>query len=368
MQKFIKGLLITVAVLSLITSVLMLMIAEYAIAVFFFVAGVGFIIWAKVFRLKPRKKREAANKSESRHASCCETCELLGDNERIFCDSWVVLDTETTGLSPQNDRIIEVGARKYINGQTVGDFVTLINPGVKLPKEITVLTGIQPQQLSRAPWFSEIAQRLKEFIGDLPVVAHNAKFDAEFLANEFDRSGISFSIRYIDTVQLARNAFPGFENYKLNTLISKLGLLDHAQDHRALSDVDATAKLYLLCREEIPNRRRTEEQEKEREQLEDKAYHLNQYGMQAESAGNINKAVSYYEDIVSDKACLPNAYIRLAILYKKQKRWEDVIRVCDAALEALPGNPGKLCQPEEYKKRKEYAISKLEQSSADRVQ
>lgn len=174
--------------------------------------------------------------------------EIEDDAERILCKDWVVLDVETTGLSPETDRVIEVAACRYDQGQLVDSFLSLVNPGKKLPAEITKLTGITNADLKTAPAFSEIAQKLKDFIGDLPMVAHNARFDAQFVRYECSRAGVPVNIHYIDTQKLAKWCFYGMQDYKLSTLINELGLLDHAQEHRALSDVEATENLYMRCR------------------------------------------------------------------------------------------------------------------------
>jgi len=181
--------------------------------------------------------------------------QIIDDDERLTCPSFVVLDVETTGLDPSSDRIIEFAARRYIDGEPASEYQTLINPCRVLPAKITELTGIRERDVRDAPTFRRVASAICAMIGDLPVVAHNAKFDAEFLVRECERAGIALNIRYIDTVRMARWAFPGLENYKLKTLIPELGLLDHAQDHRAMSDVDATARLFLLCRKRLSARR-----------------------------------------------------------------------------------------------------------------
>lgn len=334
------------------------------------VAVVAFVVIALFKRDQAKIQKRNINAPAYRG----QITEIYDDSQKLACPAWVVLDVETTGLHPESDRIIEFAARRYRNGVIESEYSTLVFPDQRLPEKITELTGIQDKQLLRAPRFDEIAQKIVEMIGGLPIVAHNAKFDAEFLVYECARQKITLDVNYIDTVRLARLAFPGLENYKLNTLIHELNLLDHGQEHRAMSDVDATARLYLLCRERIPAMQKiaAEEQEREKEQerlerekerLEEKAYNLNQYGIQAEAAGDVEKASRYYEDIITEKMSMPNAYMRLAIIYKKQKRWEDVVRVCDAALVVLPGRPGKLCQPEEYEKRKAYALAKLTDTS-----
>lgn len=175
--------------------------------------------------------------------------EIDDDVTRICCEDWVVLDTETTGLNPNQDKIIEIAAQKYHGGQLVDTFASFVNPEREIPARITKLTGIRQKDVSGAPTFREIAPRLRDFIGELPVVAHNAKFDADFVAKACAMAGVGIQLNYIDTVRLAKWCLPPQQDYKLETLIAQFGLLDHSQDHRALSDVIATENLYMLCRE-----------------------------------------------------------------------------------------------------------------------
>jgi len=287
------------------------------------------------------------------------TYKAVRTEDALAVSDYVALDVETTGLNPETDEIIEIAAIRSISGNLEA-FTTFVFPKHRIPDRITELTGIKNSDVWRAPQIKEAAPKLLSFIGDLPVVAHNAPFDVKFIAAAFEQIGADINIRYIDTVPLARIAFPGMENYKLATLIRELELLDIDQEHRAGSDAEATLKLFERCRAEIPARREREERARQEMELMDKAVNLNQYGAQAEAAGNIDRAIAYYEDIVPDKAPLPNAYMRLAVLYKKRQRWSDVVRVCDAALAVLPGHSGKLCRPEEWEKRKAYAVSKLD--------
>lgn len=278
--------------------------------------------------------------------------------ESLQVGDYAVVDVETTGLHPETDEIIEVAAIRCIGGKFEA-FKTLVFPRNRIPEYVTQLTGIRNIDVMNAPQIKKVAPKLLDFVRDLPIVAHNAPFDVKFIAAAFETIGANIDMRYIDTVPLARLAYPGLQNYKLATLIDALELIQGKQQHRAESDATATLRLFELCRNEIPSKAADKKRLQEESQLEEKVYHLNQFGMQAEAAGNVEKAIGYYEDVLAEKGALPHAYMRLAVIYKKQHQWEDVVRVCDAALAVLPGTPGKLCQPEEWEKRKAYAISQM---------
>ena len=162
---------------------------------------------------------------------------------------YIVLDIETTGLSTQNDAIIEVGAVKVHDMEITDCFQSFVNPERLIPKSITKLTGITEADVRNAPKIGEVCMELNEFLKDrFPIVGHNVTFDLRFISAAFNRFKIGANFNYIDTVVLARNAFPGFQNYKLETLIADLDLLEHGQEHRVMGDIDATLKLYLKCR------------------------------------------------------------------------------------------------------------------------
>lgn len=297
-------------------------------------------------------------KSSRQDESSVVSYRAMDMEDALQVKDYVVVDVETTGLHPETDEIIEVAAIRCIGGRFEA-FRSLVFPRNRIPEYVTELTGIRNIDVMNAPQIKQVAPKLLDFILGLPIVAHNAPFDVQFIAKAFEKIGANVDMRYIDTVQLARIAFPGMQNYKLGTLIEALDLIKGKQQHRAESDATATLRLFELCQNKIPRMAAEAQRLREQEKLEEKVYHLNQFGMQAEAAGNVEKAIGYYEDILEEKIALPNAYMRLAVIYKKQHRWADVVRVCDAALTVLPGTPGKLCQPEEWEKRKAYALAKM---------
>lgn len=175
--------------------------------------------------------------------------EQIKDQDEIMSLSdYVVLDVETTGLDTSAERIVEIAAKRYENGELIGTYETLVDPGKKLPPQITNLTGITSEQVSGGKSYHTMVNEVEKILGDLPIVAHNSQFDTEFLSAAFVFCGRYGAFRHVDTVALARKAFPGLPNYKLDTLIQELRLSDHPQTHRAMDDVDCTCRLFDLCR------------------------------------------------------------------------------------------------------------------------
>ncbi|NMD37976.1 MAG: PolC-type DNA polymerase III, partial [Christensenellaceae bacterium] len=153
----------------------------------------------------------------------------------------VVLDFETTGLSTNHDRIIEIGAVKLLDGTIVDTFSTLVNPGTALNPKITELTGITDIMLINMPKPHEAVKKLLSFIGDNAIAAHNAPFDMGMLNSELKRMGTSINNQVIDTLVLARSIYPELKSYRLKSLCKHLGVvLQNA--HRAVNDATATAQ------------------------------------------------------------------------------------------------------------------------------
>lgn len=159
---------------------------------------------------------------------------------------YVVLDFETTGFSPRNDSIIEIGAVKFYNGIELDRFGTLVNPARDIPFEVTKLTGITQEMVKDSPDAQQALSSLKDFIGDAVLVAHNASFDLGFLKTGF-REYLRQEADYqaIDTLGVARIILRHLKNHKLNTLTKEFKI-DLGNHHRAVDDAAATGKLWQL--------------------------------------------------------------------------------------------------------------------------
>ncbi|MDD4681240.1 MAG: PolC-type DNA polymerase III, partial [Clostridia bacterium] len=163
-------------------------------------------------------------------------------------DGFVVFDIETTGLYAEKDKITEIGAVKLLNGEICDTYSTFVNPGIQIPEFITKLTGINAGMVADAPPIGEVLDSFLEFVGDLPVVAHNASFDTGFIKFQARAAGKKFDNIIIDTLQMSRNMFPGLGKYKLDAVAKHLGvkLENH---HRAVNDSMATAGIFIRCME-----------------------------------------------------------------------------------------------------------------------
>lgn len=163
---------------------------------------------------------------------------------------FIAFDVETTGLNADYDRIIELGAVKFIDGKPADKFSTLINPKVSIPKMVSNVNHITNEMISTAPTEEDVYPKFIEFLGSavtgkIIMCAHNARFDFNFLGNTLRRLGYDAEIVYADTLSLSRKYIHGLENYKLGTLEKHLGLTNNNQ-HRAESDA-------LICGEILCN-------------------------------------------------------------------------------------------------------------------
>ncbi len=155
------------------------------------------------------------------------------------------VDLETTGASPNSDRIIEIGILRVENGKLVKTYQTLINPETHLPPFIENMTGIHAQELENAPTFSQIKEDVENLLKDSVFVAHNVRFDYGFLKNEFKRFGILFRSKHFCTVKLSRTLYPRRRRHNLDSIIDRFKIECEAR-HRAYGDAEVLWKFYQL--------------------------------------------------------------------------------------------------------------------------
>jgi len=161
----------------------------------------------------------------------------------------IIFDTETTGLSPAGgDRMVEIGCIEMIGRVETGrHFHAYFNPERLMPSEAEAVHGLSDIFLSDKPRFSDKAEELLEFIGDSPLVAHNASFDFGFLNHELQRCGrpLVCMTRMVDTLVMARTRHPGAK-HSLDALCSRYGVdRTHRVKHGALLDAQLLAQVYI---------------------------------------------------------------------------------------------------------------------------
>ena len=167
-------------------------------------------------------------------------------------ESFIVLDFETTGLSPaEGARATEVAAVLVRDGVIVDRFQSLMNAGVSIPGFIQDLTGITNRMIVQAPPNDEVMSRFLDFIEDRPLIAHNASFDKKFLDAELSRIGKQVKQPIACSMRIARRVYQQAPNHQLGTLVKFARIQTDGVFHRALADSEMTARLMLKMSGEL---------------------------------------------------------------------------------------------------------------------
>ena len=170
---------------------------------------------------------------------------LVTDSRNQDLDAdYVVFDLETTGFSPETNRIIEIGAVKVQNGKIVDKFSTFVNPQVPIPFRIEQLTSINDSMVIDAPVIADILPEFMKFCEGCVMVAHNADFDMSFIKKNCQRLDIDCKPTIVDTVALARVLLPNLNRFKLDTVAKALGV-SLENHHRAVDDAGCTAEIFV---------------------------------------------------------------------------------------------------------------------------
>jgi len=177
---------------------------------------------------------------------------LINDDSKMYEDdqtypltgTYVVFDIETTGFSPINDGITEIGAVKVVNGSIEDRYSTFVNPEKSIPAKVTELTGITNDMVKDERTIAEVLPEFLAFCGDAALVAHNANFDVSFIREKARKNGEEIKPIMVDTLALAKLLLPDLKRHKLNQVAKylKVSLENH---HRAIDDANATAQIFL---------------------------------------------------------------------------------------------------------------------------
>ncbi len=179
-----------------------------------------------------------------------------GNDTKLFDNTYVVFDFETTGFNAAGgDSIIEIGAVKLFNGEIIDKFSELINPNRPLLKKITDLTGITDDMLKDCDDEETVVKRFIKWFGDLPMVAHNAKFDTSFLEMAYSKYNLGeFTNTIIDTLELSRVLDNTYGRHSLSALVKRYDVeFDEESHHRGDYDAEATALVFHKMMKKLDN-------------------------------------------------------------------------------------------------------------------
>lgn len=160
-------------------------------------------------------------------------------------ESFIAFDTETTGLSPTSDRIIEIGAIKFDKSGVIDKFETLINPQKTIPEECTKINHITNEMVKDAPLTKDVLTSFSEFVKDSILIAHNANFDLNFISEELSRAKLpALKNKSLDTLTFVRWAYPLLGKYNLQ-LMACLMNIEVTDAHRAFDDSRVCMEVFL---------------------------------------------------------------------------------------------------------------------------
>ena len=170
-------------------------------------------------------------------------------------ETLAVIDFETTGLYPQyGDRATEIAIMLLRNGQIVERYQSLMNAGVRINGFITSLTGITNDMVRAAPQASRVMREVADFVGETPLVAHNATFDRRFWDSELERIRRTRRQDFACSMLISRRVLPDAPDHKLSTLVSYAGLPVAGDYHRAEADAEMAARLMFFLEDKIMER------------------------------------------------------------------------------------------------------------------
>ncbi|MCH8511135.1 MAG: 3'-5' exonuclease [Kiritimatiellae bacterium] len=169
--------------------------------------------------------------------------------------NFVAFDLETTGIQPETDAIVEIGAVKFVEGLPQSPFSALVNPGCEIPADAIAVHGITNEEVRPPPPIREFLGPLADYCGDLPLVAHNARFDFKFLEAAIKKEkGKAPKGVVLDTYTLSKKVFPGLLNYRLETLTRHFDF-PNTVFHRAYEDAEYCGKIFLRILETLEKNR-----------------------------------------------------------------------------------------------------------------
>lgn len=232
---------------------------------------------------------------------------VIGDSDCPLNGEFISFDLETTGLSPKQERMTEIGAVRICDGRITERFDTFVNPEKPIPQKITGLTGITDNMVKDAPSEEEALKAFYQFCGEKAVlVAHNADFDTSFLRAAAKRHHMDFSYPYIDSIPMCRTMLTDIKNYKLDT-VAKYLHLGNFNHHRACDDAEMLGQIFIMLLQRL-------QEDTKAKTVKDINTSLASY----HSKGGTKKMKSYHQIIlVRNQTGLKNLYKLVSMAHLK---------------------------------------------------
>ncbi len=204
----------------------------------------GFLRW--LTRRNSENSNEESKNEKTPYEGKIHINRIRPDDDSLkSVHSFVAFDTETTGLESSVDRIVEIALLKFENGEIIDEYCTLVNPECHIKESASEINHIYDSDVQDAPRYPEVGQRVVDFLGDCILIGHNIDFDLSFIPALVASAHLDADVRWncVDTLNIAKKAYPTMKNYKLQTLVDYLDISTDGA-HRARADAIAAAKLF----------------------------------------------------------------------------------------------------------------------------
>lgn len=258
---------------------------------------------------------------------------------------YVILDTETTGLNPHTDQIIQLSAIRYnANGMPTGFFNTFLNPGCHIPPHITEINGITDKMVSNAPYASQTQESFLSFLDNALIIGYNVTFDLRFLNQTF--RGAFSGQNYVDALSLSRRMLY-LSSYKLNMVSYEIGFRPSGEFHDSFTDCEAVAAIlrhintdlspwistFKVSKGRSPSYPRTVKYEP--------GLALWEKGESFRKNGSLESALLFFNRARDAGYTSPSLYESYAMLYRKMGDFESEISILEEGICRYPGGPVK---------------------------
>lgn len=260
-----------------------------------------------------------------------------------YSSDYVILDTETTGLSPYTDRIIQISAIRYDEqGSPIVFFDTLLNPCCLVSPQITAINGITNQMVAVAPCADQVRDRFLSFLGDALLVGYNVTFDLRFLNQTFP--GFFPGRSYVDVLPLARRALD-LPSYKLESVSSAIGFYPETAFHDSFTDCEAVAAILRHIDADLDfrvaefNSPTAQPQVRTEPSPLDRGLVFWRQGENLRKDGRFAEAIQLYDRAREVGYTCPVLYESYAMVYRREGKFEEEIAILEEALRHYPGGP-----------------------------